>query len=462
MGSTLLSVCVPMLLVVSGSALAGLALSPRTELGGFSAESSPSSANATVVDTISLPAAFFEFAPTFVASHDELYLLAGSGIETINGSTNRYAGEIPGPFDAYTVLGGPLVYDSANQELYEVWENETLGPEFQHSYLAAFSTVTDRLVSETLLSTGSSGVHAPLDGATYDPANGNLYVPLGGEPGIVAIVSGSSNTLRSNITVGDTPETPTLDPSNGDLYVSNLQSQNISVISGMTDTVVGAVSLGSAPTSTSISTASIDPEDGTLCVASTLSRGDGSAPVDYVQTLSIASQTVVANYTVSVGASAPILDASVNEFIVGSVRNVTVINASTGVPAATIATEPLLSPANYFALDPSTQLLYAASPAPPGLAVISLVTDRDVANVTLGTNPNTDISGPTFDSANGEVYVPVAIGASPEVLVIGAQGPATPGSSSLSTLLEVGAAIGLVAVVAGAVILLRRRRGRGA
>jgi len=415
-----------------------------------------------VVDTIPLPpGVFFSYAPTFVPSDGDLYLLAAGGIFVVNGSANSYLGKIPGPFTGGIPIGGPLVYDAANQELYEIWENLTIGPEYLDTYLAAFSTITQRLVSETLLSNGSTGGPG-LGGVAVDPANGNLYVPLSGEPGFVAVVSGGSNTLVAELTVGNLPQTPALDSRTGDLYVSNLGSQNISVISEATPSVESSIALGFASPSTGISRSTIDPADGTLFVTSVFSRGTGSMPINYVQTLSLASQTVIANQTVGLDAGAPFLDPSLNEFVVEDLHNLTVFNASTGDLIATIPTEPLLGPANYFALNPAPQLAYATCPNPIGLAVISLLTDRAVANITVSTNPNTVVSGPVFDSDNGEVYLPVGSGTGNELLVIGASGPPTSsGAPAFGVPFLVGLGVGVVVVLTAAVVLVRSRLRRG-
>ncbi len=74
---------------------------------------------------------------------------------------------------------------------------------------------------------------------TYDPANGYVYVA--GEDtdtgaGLLYAIDTTSNTVVVGIPVGTTPQTPTFDPVNDDLYVPNIDGNTISVVGGGTAT----------------------------------------------------------------------------------------------------------------------------------------------------------------------------------------------------------------------------------
>jgi YVTN family beta-propeller protein len=54
--------------------------------------------------------------------------------------------------------------------------------------------------------------------------------PFSNGTGTVSVVSGSTNTVTTNLTVGDDPGSIAVDSSNGDIYVANLGSDTVSVI----------------------------------------------------------------------------------------------------------------------------------------------------------------------------------------------------------------------------------------
>jgi YVTN family beta-propeller protein len=72
-------------------------------------------------------------------------------------------------------------------------------------------------------------------GVGYNSATGNIYVGNQGT-NYVSILSGSTNRVIGNVTVGQGPVTPVFDPNNGNVYVTNFNSNGspgntVSVIS---------------------------------------------------------------------------------------------------------------------------------------------------------------------------------------------------------------------------------------
>ncbi len=102
-------------------------------------------------------------------------------------------------------------------------------------------------------------IQSSPDTPAFDPLNGYMYVPDNGGCDVdggtscgttVTVLSGLS--VVANITVGTGPEEPVVDtsvnsPYYGFVYVPNVVSQDISVISGKNNTVVATI--GSGPTS---------------------------------------------------------------------------------------------------------------------------------------------------------------------------------------------------------------------
>jgi YVTN family beta-propeller protein len=151
------------------------------------------------------------------------------------------------------------------------------------------------------------------------------------------------------IPVGDGPYAIAVDAQNGEIYVANYYSDNVSVISGATDRIVGVVDVGSAPISLTL-----DPLNGDIYVANS-----GSA-------------------------------------------NVSVVSGSTNLVVATVpvGTGPGWA-GSYLAVDAATGDVYVPNYNSANVSVISGTTNKVIASVGVGAGPRST----AFDSANGEVYV---------------------------------------------------------
>ena len=93
-------------------------------------------------------------------------------------------------------------------------------------------------------------------GVAYDSANGRMYV-TNADSDNVSVIRTSDNTVIATITVGTNPSGIAYDSANGRMYVTNnVDSGNISVISTATNTVIDAngaaagtaISVGDTPT----------------------------------------------------------------------------------------------------------------------------------------------------------------------------------------------------------------------
>jgi YVTN family beta-propeller protein len=103
-----------------------------------------------------------------------------------------------------------------------------------------------------------------LGGVWYDPMNGELYVPALAaleSNGTVSVISGANNSVIATVTVGWDPDSISLDPANGDVYVANFAPgcgncgpgywqalANVTVISGTNNTALASVRTGASPT----------------------------------------------------------------------------------------------------------------------------------------------------------------------------------------------------------------------
>lgn len=105
----------------------------------------------------------------------------------------------------------------------------------------------------------------PSSGA-YDASNGEVYISNQGSNNVTVINSKTFKT--SSIPVGKNPADIVFDPSNGHLYVTNLNSSNVSIISGSTNKVTATIGLG---TGSHPDFAYVFPSNGNVLVLSNLS-----------------------------------------------------------------------------------------------------------------------------------------------------------------------------------------------
>ena len=81
---------------------------------------------------------------------------------------------------------------------------------------------------------------------SFDSNNGYLYVTNSGSNN-VSVINGSTNTVVGTISVGTGPYGISFDSNNGYLYVTNSGSNNVSVINGSSNTVIGSIIVGVCP-----------------------------------------------------------------------------------------------------------------------------------------------------------------------------------------------------------------------
>jgi YVTN family beta-propeller protein len=77
-------------------------------------------------------------------------------------------------------------------------------------------------------------------GVAFDSHNGYTYV-TNVDSNTVSVIDNSTNTVIKNIPVGSQPSAITVNSDTGNVYVTNLYSNTISVIDGSTNTVVDTI-----------------------------------------------------------------------------------------------------------------------------------------------------------------------------------------------------------------------------
>ena len=109
--------------------------------------------------------------------------------------------------------------------------------------VSIINKVTNAAVDDILLDT----TRANPFGIAYNPANHNIYVTKSAT-NQVSVISTITNGIVGNITVGARPFDIVFNPINHDMYVTNQGSNTVSVIDPARNSVIRTIPAGSQPT----------------------------------------------------------------------------------------------------------------------------------------------------------------------------------------------------------------------
>ncbi len=243
---------------------------------------------------------------------------------------------------------------------------------------------------------GSIDVGTHPQGVVLDPTTGDLYVTNQVSDN-ATVLNGTTDMVVGSIDLGGNPVIAAYDAANGRIYAPNYYTGNVSVIDPATASVVHSITVGSSPYSVTY-----DGANGRLFVVNDASRNvtviDGSSDA------SVAS-VPVANYPY--GSAFDPLTGEVYVVNLAS-DNVTVINGATDQISGWITLGPPVgvgpssTTGNVLAFDPANGCLYVANNQPTGnVTVINGTTDSVVARIPVASQPD----GVGYDSANGYLYV---------------------------------------------------------
>lgn len=194
--------------------------------------------NLTIVDTVSasvvasIPVGGFPDGVTFDSTNGIAYVanIQSQNISLVDLGTRSTIGAISVP------NVGAVLYDSSNELLYA---NSGGGN------VSVINTTTNSTIAVVPVGYGPFAL-------TFDTANGDVYVAIFG--GTVSVINASTNLGIATIPAGVAPDAIAYDNANGLIYVANLESNNLTVIDGVSQTVVGSIPVGDGPNSVAIVT----------------------------------------------------------------------------------------------------------------------------------------------------------------------------------------------------------------
>ncbi len=198
-------------------------------------------------------------AMTYDSSNSYLYATGNANVTVINPASDQIVQSIGLSFSP-----NGIAYDANNNYLYLINMNNARGGNITVLNPQTGSTVAVIAVS-----------YEPI-WISYDAFNNEIYanglnynlnaagMSIYSVPGSVSVISGTS--IVKTITVGYVPGMMAFNPSNGQIYLSNLFSDNITVIDGSTNTVMSSIAVGYYPIGVAY-----NPETGVLYVANAFS-----------------------------------------------------------------------------------------------------------------------------------------------------------------------------------------------
>jgi YVTN family beta-propeller protein len=212
-------------------------------------------------------------------------------------------------------------------------------------------------------STGSTGPTGPL----FTPIN-RIYV-ANYDSGNVSVINGLTNTVIDTIPVGVRPIGVGTNTFTNRIYVANSGSDSVSVIDGVTNTIIAAIPVGSRPLGVDV-----NPSTNRIYVsinnASSVSVIDGS------------TNTVIATIPGFIGPFAVGVNPSTNSIYVTnqSGGNVSVID---GITNTVIATIPVDDNPIGIGVNPSINKIYVANAIGNTLSIINGLTNTVTATIPI-------------------------------------------------------------------------------
>jgi YVTN family beta-propeller protein len=257
-------------------------------------------------------------------------------------------------------------------------------------YVAAGAQVqpgTDRIArfnASTLMPSPAIQLGTTPGAAVYDPNTDCMAVALR-DTGQVVQVNVATGRLEREVTVGSAPASLAFDPVDGDVYVANLGSDNVSILNATG--VVGTVPVGDAPDAVVA-----NPDSGDVYVAN-----EGNSTISV-----LSGDLLMRSFSVepNAGPDALAFDAEtsvlfvVNEYL----GNVSEYDPANGT---LLGSFPVGAYPDGITLDPNNQELYVLSSSDDRVNVSSAIMLQYATNVSVGDNP----CALSYDPANGLVYV---------------------------------------------------------
>ena len=205
----------------------------------------------------------------------------GPHVFIINGSTNSVVSTIT--YQSNPAFGAGIDVNRITNMIYVAAS--------KFGSVIVINGTSNSLASTIHVGTGPVGV-------SVNPNTNMIYVANSGfgfnthpyQPGTVSVIDGLTNSVISTISVGNDPQGIAVNPNTNKIYVANQHDSTVSVINGSTNTIVSTIPVGSSPTYVAA-----NPNTNMIYVANTgsnsLSVIDGSTD-NVISTIQVGSKPV--------------------------------------------------------------------------------------------------------------------------------------------------------------------------
>jgi YVTN family beta-propeller protein len=300
----------------------------------------------TLASSGSIPVGSVPVAITYDVSNENLYVanLESNNITVASASNGSTVGSIA--LSELSTYGWPTaeVYDGGADYVYVAgfWVGACTG--CSGPWTAAVNGSTNQIVA-TNTSMEGIDVSDYFDCLGYNPVSTEVYVC--DTVGKLIVMNGTTDTIIGSVRVASLPSSVAVDESNGDAYVTNWGSDNVSVIQSATNIVLDSITVGSEPDAMAY-----DSSDGYLYVANNESNN--------VTVIDGASNAVIGSIPVGCSPDAVAIDSENGDVFVANAcsNNVTVINSATdaAVGAVAVGSDP-----DAIAFDPANEQVFVAN-----------------------------------------------------------------------------------------------------
>jgi YVTN family beta-propeller protein len=200
-------------------------------------------------------------------------------------------------------------------------------------------------------------------------------------------VFATPNPSIMNIKVGGSPDGVIVDTNNGNVYFTDSATNNVTIVSGSTNSVVGSLQI-----QTRSGGGAFDPVNREIYIAN-----DGSNAVSVINDT---SNAVVATVTVGVAPVRAAYDSANQNIYVSDFfqASVSVIDSRNNTVVSTI---PVGSGPAGLVFDPYNNEMYVTNFGSTTVSVINGSTNSVISTIFVGSQPD----GATFSSATGDIYI---------------------------------------------------------
>lgn len=231
----------------------------------------------------------------------------------------------------------------------------------------------------------SIGVGNNPNNAAYDPADGNVFV-TNTQTGEISVINSTNNQITNVIRVGNWPRYFAYDPANKYMYVSNNYSDNISIINSMNYSAIGNITLfGDTPG------IAYDPSNGKLYAT--------EFNLNRIVVIDPNTDKIVSNISSGIEPFVPAVDLANGYVYVSNFKsnNVSVINPNTNKVVDSISVG---IGANTVIYDPSNNFMYVANIFSDTISVINTRTNSVVDTIRVLSYPG----GIAYDPQDGYIF----------------------------------------------------------